>query len=499
MGLIDATTDGGGDYRTWAQSLNQTENMETADKITQGALAALQDEAFEWGTTCSASSTDNFCSSSTVPAEEPVSAQGGDPPPRTSAPGDNQPVAQERQGTSGGTGTTVGETPPETGDQQLRERLEALRRQLGGGATPPPEATRPPVQVETPPVSETPLRTGAQLRDENRRIGLRVGELEQQLVRDRFDPERRDAIVQELQGIMRRLEILQLNLPDNATNADIRRAQDTQVRREAARLGVPTDIPIGQIYMRVGQEREVRALRDQFARDCQRFSLDPARSNYGDLRFRLACEQHRLNPTTTTREAARAAREADNRRYWAGEFGLNPATATQADVDRARDRHIFQMDCLHERLDPRSTTPARLAELHEQRQRESHASWCRSYDLNPATTTRTQLDEVHNFNVDCHLYNLDARTTTRQQLATRRHEADCRSYGLNPQTATANDVERARELETHQRLCRRYQLDSRAATPADLHEIRCETFGVPLSTTRDRLLELEDRWDTRRY
>ncbi len=382
----------------------------------------------------------------------------------------------------------------------LADELNAVKKdiqeRLPGGGRPPARESEGKILAST----EKPLRSKEEIRAENKKINERVSELEKSLQKDRFDPDKRDAAVKELQGIMRRLDILMYNLPDKATDADIQAAKDAEVKRYAKHYGISTDLPIDELYMRVNKEWYVRQLRGQFENDCKKYGLDPEKSTFGDLRFRQDCEKYKLDPKTTSKEEAKKARAADYLQYWAKYYGLpNPDKATQADVDKARAKNVFDMDCISERLDPRTTKPEDLKALREKREKESRESWCKTYGLDPKTTTKEKFEEVHNFKIDCHLYKLDPKTATREQLAQKILETECAKYGLDPKKATMKDIEQKKAEDEHKRLCLRYGLDARATTTADLHEYRCETFGVPITTSKEQLLDLEDRWDSRRY
>ncbi len=443
--------------------------------VAMGALASLQDDC--------------LCA---MPQGDPKTGEADDEKAKDEPKPDDKPKKQDER------------PDQKASDPQEKDETEARRRRFAESmnavrndiASKIPPKTGDRTLSEPPIVSTTPLRTAEQISNENKKINEQVTEIEKRLVKDRYDPEKREAAIKELQGVLRRLDILMYNLPDNASDADIQEAQDAEVRRCAKQFGISTDLPINELYVKVNKEAYVRSLRKEFETSCKKYGLDPEKTTYGDLRFQFDCEKYKLDPKTTTKEQALAARKADHLKHWAKYYGC---PENQTAVDERRTKLAFEMDCLHMRLDPRRTTPGQLKSLMETSAKESRESWCKTYGLDPKTTTNEKFEEVHNFHVDCHMYKLDAKTASKKDLEAKIIETDSKKYGLDPKTATMKDIERMRDLEVHKRLCMRYQLDSRATTSNDLHDVRCETFGVPLTTTKEQLLDLEDRWDSRGY
>ncbi len=449
------------------------------EDVVQGALTALQN--------------DSLCA---MPrGDGPVAGEEDDAKAREPK-ADEKPEQKDKKS---------GEKPdPKASETEEKDDAEARRKRFAesmnsvrqdiASKLPPKPGDR---TLSEPPVLTTPpLRNSEQISTELKKINQTVAEIEKRLVEDRFSPVKQEAAVKELQGVLRVLDILSYNLPDTASDADIQAAQDAQVKRCAKEFGISTDLPIDELYGKVNKEAYLRGIRKSFDTSCKKFGLDPEKTTYGDLRFQLDCEKYKLDPKTTTREKALAERRADHLKYWAEYYGCRE---NQNAVDEKRAKLTFDMDCLHMHLDPRKTTADQLKTLQAEKAKENRDSWCKTYGLDPKTTTEEKFDEVHNFNVNCHLYKLDPKTASTKDLEAKIIETDSKKYGLDPKTATMKDVERMRDLEVHKRLCMRYQLDSRATTPADLHEVRCETFGVPLSTKMDKLDDLEDRWDSRRY
>ncbi len=211
-----------------------------------------------------------------------------------------------------------------------------------------------------------------------------------------------------------------------------------------------------------------------------------------------------------------------------------PPTATRADVDAARQRQLLRdaeqlgvrtnqptadiqrqveevrnhrMMCSIYRVDPATTTRADLERIRTEREAaQRRTDWqrdCTRYRLDPANTTQQQMDETRNHHMWCSIYRIDPFTTSRQEIINRQERTAfvnrCGLYGLNPDSTTPEQLEtRARHVGD----CRLYNLDPDRTTPVQLEARRfqsqCEFYGLNHRTaTRQELDTAIERFNFR--
>ncbi|MBY0549022.1 MAG: hypothetical protein K2W95_17245 [Candidatus Obscuribacterales bacterium] len=142
-------------------------------------------------------------------------------------------------------------------------------------------------------------------------------------------------------------------------------------------------------------------------------------------------------------------------------FGVDPKTATQKDIDEAIKKLDFERECREYGLDPKKATKELVEEAKEQREFEK---MCADLKLDPKQTTREEAKKAHEKYW---------------------HEKDCESLGLDPKTTTK---EQATKVRSFNGWCDILGIDKNDKdAPQKIHARRCQSRGLPASTTPDEL------------